>query len=463
MRCSRKRFSTLFLALVVVVNIVGLIAVRVRRHQRLDVALIAAIARNDAPEVERLIKQGASPNAHANGIDSRNLLHRILDALRGKASPGQRSALHIAISNDIQILQSQQESSDIRRKPTPPEPNIVGETIIRLLLQNGASLDPETPADREAEKSSRQLVDEMLSQRTLPEPWYSLDRNEKLLASRVGAWDGSVAAMEGVSECRFQTGDYAGAAHWSHIAWMVRPSETRAHQGMQLAQAYLERKHDIEAQLPYGYHVQYVRPYPSYIAGEENLWAATYTGGVGGPQVGMYQVTKTGMRCLDTAKKLVHGDVDAEDTGEIQLAVTKISGDSTPLILTHSIFLGASWAPSRLSVFTLRSGKLVRLMQADGGEPLEITDLRHDGHWQVQATYEIGGSGMSHAEQPRWTDIYTYKIGRFVLSNEDYPDEFTHWLKDFKVTLHDYPGDKEILDHLELVRRITSGRATTRD
>src|SRR5262249_43284215 len=134
------------------------------------------------------------------------------------------------------------------------------------------------------------------------------------------------------------------------------------------------------------------------------------------------------------------------DFDEIQLLAFDLTGDGIPEIIVHNIHYGASWTPSHMAVFAWRQEKLANILQLDSGVPLDIENLKKNGRYQIINTYEIGN--MYHAAQPRWSDIYAYKNGRFVQSNRDYPEEFRHWKTDLKKTLEDFPKDKAVWEHL---------------
>jgi hypothetical protein len=87
----RKRTALLTLLL-----LIGLIAVpvvltwREVRQEQLNHALIAAVDRNEAAGVRRLLRQGADPNAQVHTDDKRSLWKQVWDRLRVFSSMARR-------------------------------------------------------------------------------------------------------------------------------------------------------------------------------------------------------------------------------------------------------------------------------------------------------------------------------------------------------------------------------------
>src|SRR5688572_29845679 len=55
---------------------------------------------------------------------------------------------------------------------------------------------------------------------------------------------------------------------------------------------------------------------------------------------------------------------------------------------------------------------------------------------------------MCHADQPRWLTIYSFKNGRYVLANNDFPQEFRQWPHELREVLKYFPDAGEIAWHL---------------
>ncbi len=108
-----------------------------------------------------------------------------------------------------------------------------------------------------------------------------------------------------------------------------------------------------------------------------------------------------------------------------------------------------------MDVFGWRQGKMAHLLALTSSEPLWVKDVKHDSHYQICNVYEIGEL-MSHAGQPRWSDIYDYEDGRYVWADPKFPAEFAHWPKELKEVLGRYPGDTEIRLYLNLAKAISA-------
>lgn len=124
--------------------------------------------------------------------------------------------------------------------------------------------------------------------------------------------------------------------------------------------------------------------------------------------------------------------------------LTRDGGDE---VAVETLMQGASWTPTHLSVFVIRKGGLARVLRAVSSEPLWIQDLNRDGNCEVGNYYEIGDS-LSHAEQPRWSDIYAYRDGRYEVANRLFPKEFAHWPRELAEVLKQHPNEAEVARHL---------------
>ena len=86
------------------------------------------------------------------------------------------------------------------------------------------------------------------------------------------------------------------------------------------------------------------------------------------------------------------------------------------------------------------------ILSADSSSPLWIEPLKNGKGYQVLNEYEIGHS-MSHAEQPRWNDIYEWDGKKYSIANKKYPEHFAELKKELIFTLKNHPEDYEILTY----------------
>lgn len=209
----------------------------------------------------------------------------------------------------------------------------------------------------------------------------------------------------------------------------------------------------LAPQLPRG--VQVLGVVPLTQRGRDERWGVVYFQ-PGDPQQGSaYAWVRVRLYRAEHGKLIPVGPpVPVSDPRFDDPAATKVgvfgrdlTGDGTPELAVELMIQGASWAPSYLAVFSLRNDALQPLLGLTSSEPLWLEDLNGDGQCEAGNTYEIGMS-MSHAAQPRWTDIYAFDGQRYVLSNQRFPQEFREWPQTLSGAIQAHPKDPEILDYL---------------
>jgi hypothetical protein len=73
-----------------------------------------------------------------------------------------------------------------------------------------------------------------------------------------------------------------------------------------------------------------------------------------------------------------------------------------------------------------------------------IDDINHDGRYEIGERDSLGCSSS-----PVWSDIYAYKNGRYVKSNQDFPWAFQPWVDQLrKIHKQDTYYDNCVLPHL---------------
>jgi tetratricopeptide (TPR) repeat protein len=450
---QRRRKSALLLMLFGVLFCAGLLY-RETRQNRLDHALLAAIERDDSGAVVWLLAQGANPNTRRTPNLRVSFWRMLLDRLHGRHLPEGPSALQIALKRDFTYELPRHQADSL--------------TIVAALLRSGAGSPAGTKQSDAALDWAGRLLGKVPDRPLRRDDGWDVyqwrwEEAEEAFRDIVLKHGGSARAYAGLGECRLRQGLYASADHAYRLALLWSPDEAAAHTGLTNADALWRVSREAEALLPAGCKVIFVRPYP--VETGKTLWAVLYGNHYveeNGPRHGiwnhihlaLYAESGPNLRAIWRSGVLNDTYHDLNEFNALQMFVCRLTGESAPQIVVHEIGLGGSWEPSHIDVFTWRQGRLVSILQVGGSMPLWVEDLKHDGRYEILNAYEIGAT-MYHAAQPRWSDIYAYRNGRYVQANRDFPEEFTHWLKDLPDTLRRFPNDEEILRFLGEAYEIT--------
>ncbi len=443
------------LLLVVLFGSLAWLTVRVVQRDRASRALIAAIKRNDAQRVIAALARGADPNAREQLPTHRPFWQRLLDELLGRHVSGVgSSSLVLAVRRDLISTPPEQERSL---------------TILQALIKSGAAVPP---APTKATSSLQWVVRKLSKIPTGPpleedlreeDGFHSSDLHDAAETFRaiLIKYGPSARAYVGLGECRLRQDRYVEADHAFRVALLLAPGNTAAITDLRQVTPLLRVSQAISRQLSTGQKVFCVRAYP--VDRDRQRWAVLY-----------------GQRVYDEADRYydyhnVHLDLFAENDdeyhriwqsgalhyvwqscgefNEIQMCIFPMSGNKIPEIFVHEVSFGLDCEPSHLDMFAWRQSRLSHILALDSSEPLVIEDLNHDHRYQVRNIYEIGTT-MSHAEQPRWSDVYDYEHGRYVLADQRFPQEFAYWTHGLETLLKQYPKDYEILRYLALAYRI---------
>ncbi len=268
-------------------------------------------------------------------------------------------------------------------------------------------------------------------------------------------------AYRGAAEAERRLGHYDQAAALLRRAMKAAPADHRAEQDLARLQPLLDARAAIRKVLPATRTITRLRLYP---VGGTRYWAVLH-GRAGEKLEGLTQ--PSGMRLsLFTAPpsiRQVGPDIPlvdarregvAQDYRGVECCAIDMTGDGVPELAVHELSYGGSWKPSQMEVYAWRNGRLARILQVQSSLPVCLEDIDHNGTYQVRNRYEIGGD-MCHAEQPRWSDVYAYRNGRFVIANRSYPRAFAEWPDELRKKLRKYPGDPEIRAYLCLAYELT--------
>lgn len=122
-----------------------------------------------------------------------------------------------------------------------------------------------------------------------------------------------------------------------------------------------------------------------------------------------------------------------------------LDGDGTPEVIVFSGFLAGSVEPIRFAPFKVQKGKLQPMgtLRCDEGFTPKPNDLR--GSWRATTKFALGVSLMSHAERPRWTDIYEPRGGKYVCVDQEHVNTFGSPYSYIRSELAKFPFDSELI------------------
>ena len=146
-------------------------------------------------------------------------------------------------------------------------------------------------------------------------------------------------------------------------------------------------------------------------------------------------------------------DTEFMDFNVVGLLIINLTGEKLPQILIQKTITGASAAPTHLNIFAWRNGEVTKLIGVASELPFTYHDFDHNGRIEICGYHTIGYE-LCHAEQPYWTDIYSYKNGCYQLANGDFPKQYKELSREIRQALKKYPSDWELLKYKRIVNRI---------
>jgi|GEM_PF-3688014 len=153
------------------------------------------------------------------------------------------------------------------------------------------------------------------------------------------------------------------------------------------------------------------------------------------------------------SEKLCYSSPDLTEASSVQLTLEDITGDKEPEIIVPTSFSGVSWTPSHIAIFRWQNGKMHKLLGVRSDTPLVISDLDHNGRYEVIGEHCIGSS-MGHAGMPSWKDIYEYKNGIFQLADGDFPNQYRDLAIKIRQKLRKYPSDWSLFKYQGIIHQI---------
>ena len=292
-------------------------------------------------------------------------------------------------------------------------------------------------------------------------------------AFRAAASRDPARAYTGLGRCQALLGDYEQAASSFRKALETDPGYGVAKGWLLEAYGLAQVAQATLSQLPKGSRVIRIEPLPGdrLLPRSELRWvmlsAKQITTGEGPPY---FDVAFDNARLSVVLQKgngppQIQQSVELNDTwfsntaNALQLYVLD---EMPPKVIAEAVMIGASWSPAHIDAFAWREGKLIKLLALTSDEPMWIQDLKGDGCHEIGDFHAVGDE-MSHAEQPRWTNVYAYQDGRYQIANGDFPQEFTALTSEIRETLGRYPGDYELLKYLGVCYEIAGDRTAALD
>jgi hypothetical protein len=250
-----------------------------------------------------------------------------------------------------------------------------------------------------------------------------------------------------------QLGHYEESAYSWKRALEFSPDNRRASEGWQYVRTLLEVKQTLKKRLPADRIITRIRAFHPHSG--QTFWAVLH--GQNERRLeplccppNMHLTLFTDLpdcRQIGASFPLKDPRMDDGPFDSVTCHAIDMTKDGIPELVVHELSPGGSWSPSQMEVFAWRGGRLMKILQAQSSEPLCLEDINQNGTYQVRNCYEIGNF-MCHAEQPRWSDVYAYQNGAFVLANRRFPKAFTQWPESLRKTLQKYPDDDGIQAYL---------------
>ncbi len=278
---------------------------------------------------------------------------------------------------------------------------------------------------------------------------YELDEIKDKFSDIISKYGDIDRAYIGLGQCELQLGEYElSAAAWKRAESLSSHNST-AYQGLNEVLHLIKVKDALTRQLPRGQVVTNLRLFQPSSA--KRYWAVIH-GVIDHSYEEWNHVNDMRLtlfsdlpECRQVGESFAlkdsrFGDLPFHD---IDIYSLDITADGVPDVVIQEVSPGGDWTPSQMEGFAWRNGHLEKILQVLSSEMLSLEDINHDGTYQVRNNYEIGES-MCHAEQPRWSDVYAYKNGQFVLANKNYPKAFDRWPGELRETLKKYPDDQNI-------------------
>ncbi len=137
---------------------------------------------------------------------------------------------------------------------------------------------------------------------------------------------------------------------------------------------------------------------------------------------------------------------------EVGLYVADVTGDGQDDIIVALSYYGADYEPSSVYVFQQSGKTWKQIAHGTGTVFMSMVDSKGYGKYQIIGSHEIGDEssdpGPSHAEQPRWIDIWEYSNGRYRTIPSHHPEVYHELAKEIWNVASEYPACWDLWENL---------------
>ena len=281
------------------------------------------------------------------------------------------------------------------------------------------------------------------------------------MLSKYGSDNGRVWAR--LADCQTRLGKYDKAVKSYNRALVLLPGHETLQKKLTEVGRQLSISHATLPLLPPGKIILQTLPYA--VPSSTDLWVVLSATLIEDEETTSSWPTYTDCQITilkgrpDSLKRLWHSDVlgsKGYTDGEfnvIYLYAEDVTGDSIPDLVIPETYIGGSWIPSHIDIFTWKRNSLHHLLGAVSDYAPICKDLDNDGKIEVVVEHAVG-RGLSHAEQPIWIDIYAFRNGTYQPANAYYPSEYYNLYRSFRRKLRENPDEYDLQYYLGRIYEI---------
>ena len=394
--------------------------------------LIAAVRRDDAEGVAKVLKRGADPNARAvpSWPETRAKLLQPDYAIATRVP----DSLIVALSPE---LQDKTPKVPKREAPSPhPYPTALKIAVYRdmtpFVVKDNFEEDPQAPEQSRFEiikalhDAGANPADALTErEKSLPKPT-ELESGAKNAAdfprggyirylNNWNAWaEAKFLIVNGMSArayaelakycARFSADEWA--VHAYHIALLWNPNDAKLANAARQLEDLPRVRRAIQKVMPADWKLESARPYPS--AGAMKRWAVLYRQDETDKEVGyhcaVYGEDRAGFTLLFRGNEGITGD---GINLECALYVVPLTGRRLPEIIGLAQGSMAGAAPAQMVAYAPEGNKWKQVLDVSSNQGIRLEKRRGQRAYLVRNGYETGYT-MCHADQPRRCDVYAW-------------------------------------------------------